>query len=59
MFNLLLLDINKPTRPTYCQYVYHLVRYARACTQDQDICLRHELQVKRLMSQNYLFDDVR
>ncbi len=53
------LDGNIPKRPAYGVYVSQLVRYARACTHYHDVCARHELLVKRLLSQGYLSDELR
>ena len=53
------LDSNIPVRPAYGVYVSRLVCFARACSDVSDFIERHNLLVKKLVTQGYTVKNLR
>ena len=47
------LDSNIPTGPAYGTYISRLIAFARACQSLQDFNQRHQVLIKKLVSQGY------
>ena len=47
------LSSNIPSAPVYGVYVSQLIRYARACSNDQDFMERGKVLTTKLLSQGY------